>query len=237
MQRRLLALLAAAVGVLTLSAASVAAPGNGNGDANKLQGIKHIVVIYEENHSFDNLYGGWEGVTASPTPTRRTRRRSTRPATPYLPQAERREPAGATSPPETLLDATPGTPGGPFTSHFTNEPFTIDDYIKPTRPDVPAGPVGVRPLERLASGLNRRDASRRPPVAAPATSSTASTTSSTSSTAASRTATSRAATPSGLTMGTYDTKALPDLPVPAQAGHPNYAIADTSSRPRSADRS
>ncbi|HZO61595.1 MAG TPA: alkaline phosphatase family protein, partial [Gaiellaceae bacterium] len=24
--------------------------------------IKHIVVIYEENHSFDNLYGGWEGV-------------------------------------------------------------------------------------------------------------------------------------------------------------------------------
>ena len=60
MQRRLLALLAAAVGVLTLSAASVAAPGNG--DANKLQGIDHIVVVYEENHSFDNLYGGWEGV-------------------------------------------------------------------------------------------------------------------------------------------------------------------------------
>src|SRR5689334_10367216 len=24
--------------------------------------INHIVVIYEENHSFDNLYGGWEGV-------------------------------------------------------------------------------------------------------------------------------------------------------------------------------
>ena len=24
--------------------------------------VKHIVVIYEENHSFDNLYGGWEGV-------------------------------------------------------------------------------------------------------------------------------------------------------------------------------
>src|SRR5437016_2521442 len=27
-----------------------------------LSGINHIVVIYEENHSFDNLYGGWEGV-------------------------------------------------------------------------------------------------------------------------------------------------------------------------------
>jgi len=24
--------------------------------------INHIVVIYQENHSFDNLYGGWEGV-------------------------------------------------------------------------------------------------------------------------------------------------------------------------------
>src|SRR6478736_5559224 len=22
-------------------------------------GYKHLVVIYEENHSFDNLYGGW----------------------------------------------------------------------------------------------------------------------------------------------------------------------------------
>jgi phospholipase C len=27
-----------------------------------LRAINHIVVIYDENHSFDNLYGGWEGV-------------------------------------------------------------------------------------------------------------------------------------------------------------------------------
>ena len=27
-----------------------------------LDKVDHIVVIYEENHSFDNLYGGWEGV-------------------------------------------------------------------------------------------------------------------------------------------------------------------------------
>ena len=31
-------------------------------DRSKLDKVKHIVVIYEENHSFDNLYGGWEGV-------------------------------------------------------------------------------------------------------------------------------------------------------------------------------
>ena len=34
----------------------------GDGDRQKLDKIQHIVVIYEENHSFDNLYGGWEGV-------------------------------------------------------------------------------------------------------------------------------------------------------------------------------
>ena len=30
--------------------------------ASKLHDVQHIVVIYEENHSFDNLYGRWEGV-------------------------------------------------------------------------------------------------------------------------------------------------------------------------------
>src|ERR1700744_2596008 len=25
-------------------------------------GIKHLVVIYQENHSFDNLYGGWDAI-------------------------------------------------------------------------------------------------------------------------------------------------------------------------------
>src|SRR5439155_1027206 len=31
-------------------------------DQKNLNRIKHFVVIHEENHSFDNLYGGWEGV-------------------------------------------------------------------------------------------------------------------------------------------------------------------------------
>ena len=51
------ALLAAAVIVV-----SGAAGDPGNGEHKKLDKIQHIVVIYEENHSFDNLYGGWEGV-------------------------------------------------------------------------------------------------------------------------------------------------------------------------------
>jgi phospholipase C len=44
-----------------LPAALLAADGTASprGD---LQWIKHIVVIYMENHSFDNLYGRWEAV-------------------------------------------------------------------------------------------------------------------------------------------------------------------------------
>ena len=30
-------------------------------------GYKHLVVIYEENHSFDNLYGGWGTVDGQPS--------------------------------------------------------------------------------------------------------------------------------------------------------------------------
>ena len=47
---------AAAVGATSGSAAKTASP------TESLNAINHIVVIYEENHSFDNLYGSWEGV-------------------------------------------------------------------------------------------------------------------------------------------------------------------------------
>ena len=49
-------------------------------------GFKHLVVIYEENHSFDNLYGTWGSVNGQqvvglPTPTNPTPPRSPRTAT------------------------------------------------------------------------------------------------------------------------------------------------------------
>ena len=53
----------ALVALAALAIVAVATGGAGaarGGD--QLQKINHIVVIYEENHSFDNLYGGWEGV-------------------------------------------------------------------------------------------------------------------------------------------------------------------------------
>ena len=54
--------------VLTLAAGAITVLASGPGITaqagvdQKFGGINHIVVIYEENHSFDNLYGGWEGV-------------------------------------------------------------------------------------------------------------------------------------------------------------------------------
>ena len=102
-------------------------------------------MIYEENHSFDNLYGGWEGVNGLAT--------STTGAGDHVTQVNQAGNAFAclkqndvnlTSPtrfPPTCTDATPGTPGGPFTSHFTNAPFTIDDYIKPTDTTCPPNPL------------------------------------------------------------------------------------------------
>src|SRR5690349_13763366 len=46
---------------LAVLVAAVAATAS-RGASTPLSKVNHIVVIYEENHSFDNLYGGWEGV-------------------------------------------------------------------------------------------------------------------------------------------------------------------------------
>src|SRR6266511_2880234 len=63
--------------LLLLAAATVSLPATaeaGGGGRDPLAGIKHIVVIYEENHSFDNLWGGWPGVDGlSRDPTRTPR--------------------------------------------------------------------------------------------------------------------------------------------------------------------
>src|SRR6476646_2420629 len=50
------ALVAAAAWPASAGAAVTSGAGTGAGPAG---GYKHLVVIYEENHSFDNLYGGW----------------------------------------------------------------------------------------------------------------------------------------------------------------------------------
>ena len=49
-----------ALGALASLSGCASAP-HGGGDTSKLQRIQHLVVIYAENHSFDNLYGLFPG--------------------------------------------------------------------------------------------------------------------------------------------------------------------------------
>src|SRR2546423_15503701 len=51
-----------AVGIAAVVAAMFATAARPAAHATPLDKIDHFVVVYEENHSFDNLYGGWEGV-------------------------------------------------------------------------------------------------------------------------------------------------------------------------------
>ena len=70
---------AAALIAATLSSGAAAAH---DGGRNPIKKIDHIVVIYQENHSFDNLYGRWEGVDGLERSAPGSgRSRSTRPAT------------------------------------------------------------------------------------------------------------------------------------------------------------
>jgi phospholipase C len=80
--------------------------------------INHIVVIYEENHSFDNLYGGWEGVNGRANATAALYAQLTEGGSVYscLPQNDVNLPA-CISP---------------------NAPFSIDQYIPSTARTCPA---------------------------------------------------------------------------------------------------
>ena len=192
-------------------------PEAGPDAAQKLAQVNHIVVIYEENHSFDNLYGGWEGVNGrSDTRRARTRRRSTRPDAVRV-CAERREPRRAAA-----RRAPTPTTGTTFTSHFPNAPFTIDDFIKPpttTCPPTPnrrsASPNGFANGTGSAGRLHPRHRARVLPGAVPAQRRQA------------EPLRRPAATRSGSSWASYDTKAAADLQVPARGtAHPHYAIAD-----------
>jgi phospholipase C len=224
MSKRLLALLVAVTGMLALTAGSVAAPGNGNGDANKLQQVQHIVVIYEENHSFDNLYGGWEGINGRDNADVAHTTQVNQAGTPYT--CLKQDDVNLTAPPlsATCTDSTTATT---FTSHFANAPFTIDDYIQPgdhtcpptlqafsfpngilktaTKPDgsfvgLPGGCTRdivhryYQEIYQLHVGQQDRYVTGSDAI--------------------------------GLTMGYYDTLALPIYKYLHENGHPKYAILD-----------
>jgi len=211
--RGLLAL--AGIGLLAIVATGGAGAARGD---DQLQKINHIVVIYEENHSFDNLYGGWEGVdglaNADAAHTVQVGQAATRPAYHCLLQND----VNLTSPPlpADCADATPGEP--PFTGHLLNAPFSIEQYIPRDAHTCPQpgvfAPNGLTPspsnlpggctrdiVHRFYSEQYQLDGGRQDRYT-------------TGSDAA------------GLTQGYYDTQALPTYQYLHGGSHPHYAIAD-----------
>jgi acid phosphatase len=135
-----IALLARIGGVALAAFALLAAPAAAHhGRHGHHRSVKHIVVIYEENHSFDNLYGGWESVNGL---------RDARPS--HTIQVDQngkaygcllQDDVNLTSPPLSKRCSGTDATGTVFDSHFFNRPFTIDRYIKPTDKTCPPGNV------------------------------------------------------------------------------------------------
>jgi acid phosphatase len=222
--RHLLALASAFALAAVISSAAAGSNGNGSGN-DRLARINHIVVIYEENHSFDNLYGGWEGVNGRQNAATSDTQQVDQDGVAYtcLKQLD----ANLTSPP---LTATCEDTVHGFSSAFENTWFSIDDFIKPdyiTCPPLsnPFGfPNGLRnpginpatglPVAGARSGgctrdlvhefyqeqyqLNHGQQNRYMSGSDSA----------------------------GTTMGVYDTKSLPIYRYLHQGVHPHYAILD-----------
>jgi len=131
-------------------AVAVAAPALGDeappDRSDKLGKVKHIVVIYQENHSFDNLFGGWEGVNGLANADAAHTTQVSQAGAPY--SCLKQNDVKLTSPAPLATTCTDTTTGTSFASAFTNQPFAIDDYVAPTdsscpAPGRPSGPPGV----------------------------------------------------------------------------------------------
>jgi phospholipase C len=164
--RQLLTLLSAAglvcVALPATAAAQPAPSGRGHGGhGGGLAGVDHLVVIYEENHSFDNLFGRWPGVDGlarNPARTPRSTQVGPDPArTPYdcLLQVD----VNLTSPPLSPVCSGTTPAGTAFDSHFRNAPFPIDAYIAPADTTCPvpgmSAPNGVPKGSGLPGGCTR----------------------------------------------------------------------------------
>lgn len=202
-------LVAITVGAVCVATGTVPAAANPPAGHPPRPGITNIVVIYEENHSFDNPFGGWERVDGARSVTQvgADGRRL-----PCLPQTD----VNLRSPP--LPVTCSGAAGGTtIRSAFTNRNFLIDDYIQPDDTTCPAPGVfaanGVLDGSGLPGGCTRDlvhrfyneqyqlNGGRQNRYV-------------TGSDAA------------GLTMGRDDTRALPIYRYLHSAGAPKYAIYD-----------
>jgi phospholipase C len=205
------ALLAAvAVALIAVAATSGASASRGSDQLSK---INHIVVIYEENHSFDNLYGGWEGVNGLANADAAHSKQVDEGGTAFgcLLQND----VNLTSPPlsVTCTDAAHG-----IASHFTNNPFSIEAYIPKEARTCPQpgvfAPNGLTPSPSNLPGGCTKDIVHRFYQEQYQLNNGAQNRYTTGSDAV------------GLTMGYYNTRALPIYQYLHSGNHPHYAIAD-----------
>src|SRR5437868_4027739 len=205
---------AAVVSLLALTALPAAGT-ESNRDDSSLNKINHIVVIYEENHSFDNLYGTWEAVNgrSSAPPAKTLQVGQTTGAYTCLMQND----VNLTSPP-LAADCTDATTATPFTSHFPNAPFSIEAYIPKDARTCPQpgvfAPFGLTPSPANLPGGCTRDIVHRFYQEQYQLNNGKQNRYTTGSDAA------------GLTQGFYDTKALPIYQYLHTEDHPSYVIAD-----------
>src|SRR5215471_13986661 len=191
-----------------------AADDTGGSRASKIASIEHIVVIYQENHSFDNLYGGWEGVNGRADADTAHTIQVEQTGIPYACLLQNDFSLTSAPLPSSCLDVTSGSP---FASHFANAPFEIDAFIPVTSQTCPRPADGTSALppspNNLPGGCTRDLVHRfyqeqyqlnggrqdRYVTGSDAI---------------------------GLTMGYYNTQALPIYSYLHSEPHPHYAILD-----------
>jgi len=213
MQKRFRPVALAGVAVVLLAGAAVfAGAARPSAKTTPLDKIDHIVVIYEENHSFDNLYGGWEGVNGRANATAAETTQVDQHGVPYA--CLKQNDVNLTGLPVTCTDSAHG-----FSSAFANAAFLIDPLIPPTATTCPTPqtafsfPNGVPNGQGLPGGCTRDlvhkfyqeqyqlngGAQNRYMVGSDAI---------------------------GLTMGQYDTTQLPIYKWLHEKSHPDYVIED-----------
>ncbi len=185
----------------------------------QLEKINHIVVIYEENHSFDNLYGGWEGVNGIANADAAHTFQVDQTGAPYscLFQLD----VNLTVPP--LSKACDGTTprGVAFDSHFLNTWFTIGTFIPPEATTCPKPKDSFAFTNGILNGSGvgiaggcTRDLVHKFYQEQYQLNGGAQNRYATGSDSA------------GTVMGVYDTRSLPIYKYLHANGHPHYAIAD-----------
>src|SRR5437879_2012856 len=219
MSRSFRRVLTFAIGFVTVVAAGPAlASVQASNEQKGLSAINHIVVIYEENHSFDNLYGGWEGVNglaaADAAHTTQVIQSNTSPPPAYT--CLMQNDVNLVSAPGPLC--TDSTTGTTFTSHFTNQPFNIEAYIPAGARTCPQpgvfAPNGLPPSDGNLPGGCTRDIVHRFYQEQYQLNNGNQNRYVTGSDAV------------GLAMGYYNTTALPIYAYLHSDGHPHYAILD-----------